>query len=107
MNALALLTGGALVVASYAFHWRARLLGGNAQGWPAAPLLIRLAIDSTALLLLIAGLWLIVAGRLPLWLQAGLALGVAAYSIVFAVNISRQRQPPPRARASNPDRMNP
>ena len=59
------------------------------------------------ILLLIAGLWLIVAGRLPLWLQAGVALGVAAYSIVFAVNISRQRQPPPRAGASNPDRMNP
>jgi hypothetical protein len=94
MSVAALLTGGALLVASYAFHWRARLLGDNAHGWPAAPLVIRLSIDAAALVFLFSGLWLVVAGRLPAWLQAALAVCVAAYSVVFAVNISRQRQSP-------------
>jgi hypothetical protein len=97
----ALVTGGALILAAYAFHWRARFLGENAHGWPAAPLLIRVVIDGAALVLLLAGLWLVVTGRLPPWLQAALALILAGYAVTFAVNISRQRGA--RAGLSSPD----
>lgn len=94
MTAAAIVSGVALCIASYAFHWRARLLGDQSHGWPAAPLIIRLAIDAAALTLLLAGLWQVSTGKIPPWLQASVAVVMAGYAVVFAINIGRQRQPP-------------
>jgi len=91
MSVAAILSGAALCVAAYAFHWRARLLGDQAHGWPAAPLVIRVAIDSAALALLLAGLWQVTGRALTPGLQAAVSIALAVYGVVFAVNIGRQR----------------
>lgn len=91
MNALAVLSGAALCVAAYAFHWRARLLAGQSHGWPAAPLPVRLAIDAAALTLLLAGMSQIATGKIPLWLQCASSVVMAGYAVTFAVNIGQQR----------------
>lgn len=91
MTAVALISGAALCVSAYAFHWRARLLGDQSHGWPAAPVAIRIAIDAAALTLLLAGMWQISTGKIPPWLQAVVSIVMAAYAVVFAVNIGRQR----------------
>ena len=93
MNAVALISGAALCVGAYAFHWRARLLGDQSHGWPAAPLVIRIALDAAAITLLLAGTWQISTGKIPAGLQAALSVVLASYAVVFAVNIGRQRQP--------------
>lgn len=93
MTALPLISGAALCVSAYAFHWRARLLGDQSHGWPAAPFVIRLAIDAAALTLLLAGLWQISTGKIPPWLQGVVSVVIAAYAVTFALNIGRQRGP--------------
>jgi hypothetical protein len=85
--------GAALIVAAYAFHWRARLLGAKALGWPGAPLVLRMALDLAAAVFVLAGLWQSVAGRLPLWLLIAVELALALYAVVFAINLGRQRAP--------------
>lgn len=92
MSLYAILSGAALCIAAYAFHWRARLLGDQAHGWPAAPLVIRLAIDCAALVLLLAGLWQITGRALPPALQVVVSLALAVYAVIFALNIGSQRQ---------------
>jgi len=94
MSVAAILSGAALCVAAYAFHWRARLLGDQSHGWPAAPIVIRVAIDTAALTLLLAGMWQISTGKIPGWLQAAMSVVMAAYAVIFALNIGRQRRPP-------------
>lgn len=96
MSVAAILSGLALCVAAYGFHWRARLLGDQAHGWPAAPLVIRLAIDCAALALLLAGLWQITGRALPAWLQVAVSLALAGYAVIFALNIGRQRGVSPK-----------
>jgi hypothetical protein len=96
MSVAAILSGAALCVAAYAFHWRARLLGDQARGWPAAPLVIRVAIDTAALALLLAGLWQVTGRALPPWLQAAVSLALAVYAVIFALNIGRQRGASPK-----------
>lgn len=92
MSAVAMLGGAALLVGAYAFHWRARLLGSTSRGWPVAPRLVRWAMDAVAFILLIAGLYQILTGKpVPLWMNALAHLILAAYAVVLAFNISRQR----------------
>lgn len=86
-----------MCVAAYAFHWRARLLGDQSHGWPAAPFIIRLAIDAAALTLLVAGMWQVSTGKIPPWLQAAVSVVMAGYAFTFAWNIGRQRRPPTEA----------
>jgi hypothetical protein len=87
----AVIGGAALIVAAYAFHWRARLLGAKARGWPGAPRLLRLALDLAATVFVLAGLWQGVEGRLPDWLLIAVELALAVYAVAFAVNLGRQR----------------
>lgn len=89
----AVIGGSALIVASYAFHWRARLLGAKAQGWPGAPRWLRLALDLPAAIFMLAGLWQAFAGSLPLWLLVAVEVAVAAYAVAFLLNLGRQRTP--------------
>lgn len=93
MSASGLIIGGALCIAAYGFHWRARLLGGRSKGWPVAPRLVRWVIDAAALTLLLAGLWQLSTGKIPAWLQAVVSVVLAGYAVIFAANISQQRQP--------------
>lgn len=87
--------GAALIVAAYAFHWRARLLGGDALGWPGAPLVLRLTLDIAAAVFVLAGLWQTVASRLPLWLLVAVEAALAVYAVAFVFNLGRQRAPRP------------
>lgn len=89
----AVIGGSALIVAAYAFHWRARLLGAPAHGWPGAPLVLRLALDLAAGFFLLAGLWQAVAGTLPPWLLLAVEMALALYAVAFAINLGRQRTP--------------
>lgn len=89
----AVIGGAALIVAAYAFHWRARLLGAHALGWPGAPLGLRLALDLAAAVFVLAGLWQAVAGFLPAWLLVAVEIALAIYAVAFAVNLGRQRAP--------------
>jgi len=97
MSAAAILSGAAMCVAAYAFHWRARLLGDQAHGWPAAPLVIRLALDSAAVAMLLAGLWQVTGHEPPPWMRVVVSLALAGYAVIFAVNIGRQRGGSPKA----------
>ena len=96
MSAVSLLGGAALLVAAFAFHVRARLLGEHGQGWPEAPRAVRWAIDAALLPMVPAGFWWMLTGSLPDWLVAGVALGLAAYGSAMAFNIARQRASEPR-----------
>lgn len=89
----AVIGGSALIVASYAFHWRARLLGAKAQGWPRASRVLRLALDAAAAVFVLAGLWQVTAGTLPLWLFWSVEVALAVYASTFALNLGRQRTP--------------
>lgn len=87
----AVIGGSALIVAAYAFHWRARLLGARALGWPEAPRLLRLVLDGAAFVFVLAGLWQSATGILPPWLLIACELALAVYAVAFAVNLGRQR----------------
>lgn len=94
MTAASILGGSGLLIAAYAFHVRARLLGDTAHGWPGAPRFVRYAIDAALLPMVPAGLWWIVAGSVPQWLMAAVSLGWAAYGSALAFNMVKQRGEP-------------
>lgn len=91
MSAASVFGGLGLLIAAYSFHVRARLLGRHGQGWPAAPVLVRLAIDVALLPMFVAGAWWIIQGVVPQWLQAAVSLGLAIYGATMALNLARQR----------------
>lgn len=91
----AVIGGSALIVAAYAFHWRARLLGAKAQGWPGAARRLRLVLDACGFVFVFAGLWQAFGGLLPAWLLLGVELALAVYAAVFAINLGQQRTPRP------------
>lgn len=91
MTVASIMGGGALLIAAYAFHVRARLLGTAAEGWPQAPVHVRWALDIALLPMVLAGLWWIASGGVPQWLLVGVSIGWSVYGCTLAVNIARQR----------------
>lgn len=91
MTVVSFLGGAGLLIAAFAFHVRARLLGDHGRGWPEAPAFIRYAIDAALLPMVPAGVWWMLKGEVPDWLVAGVSLGLAIYGAAMAFNIARQR----------------
>lgn len=91
MSAASVIGGAGLLIAAYAFHVRARLLGRTGQGWPEAPRVVIWSIDIALLPMVLAGVWWVLIGSLPDWLMAVVALGLAVYASAMAANIARQR----------------
>lgn len=98
MTALSLIGGASLLIAALAFHSRAQLLAKHGQGWPEAPVLVRVALELPLLPLIIAGFWWISAGVVPEWLLACVAVSMAAYGAAMSFNLWRQRQQPEQNR---------
>lgn len=94
MTAVSLIGGASLLIAALAFHARAQLLGRHGQGWPEAPLIVRLALELPLLPLIIAGVWWVVGGTVPQWLLACVAVSLALYGAAMGLNVARQRQQP-------------
>lgn len=92
MNVLGHIGGVAFVVAAFAFHWRARFLSDQAEGWPAAPRSVRLAVGGLSAVLTCAGFWKATTGWLPEWADTVVALALAAYGVICAFNIGLQRE---------------
>jgi len=92
VNVLGHISGAALIVAAFAFHFRARFLGDQALGWPAAPVVVRRTIDGVSGVLTASGFWWASTGHLPDLVLAAVTLAVAVYAVVLAWNVGRQRQ---------------
>lgn len=82
------------VLAATAFVLRARMLGGLGQGWPDAPLSVRVAVELMALALFLRAVELALSERVVALAEAMLALAVLIYAVVLLVNVARQRRAP-------------
>ncbi|ATC26512.1 hypothetical protein [Caulobacter vibrioides] len=91
MSALAILDLSLLWAAAYAFHWRGHLLGRRAEGWPQAPRSVRRALDLAAGGCFLAGLAVLIFRPAPNLAHLAVDTTIAAYAIVMAINVARQR----------------
>lgn len=92
MNVLGHIGGVAFIVAAFAFHFRARFLSDQAEGWPGAPQPVRLVVGALSAVLTCAGFWKAATGWLPEWANTGVAVALAIYGVIFAFNIGLQRE---------------